>query len=167
MAERRSGGVLVAIGIFKMVKVTLLLVAAFAALRLLHRDPEAWLWHWIDRFNVDPTRPIVRKVLGGSEHVHEGTLWKVIITSFTYAVLMSVEGVGLILRKHWAEWATVFITGSLLPFELWELHKHVTATRIIALILNVAIVVYLVVRLVKQRHHPRSAPGLGRRAVAA
>jgi uncharacterized membrane protein (DUF2068 family) len=152
MAEQRSSGVLIGIGIFKLVKVVILLVAGFAAVELLHRDPQSELWRWIEHFNINPTQPIIERALGKASDVDSAELWKVIVTAFTYAVLLSIEGIGLLLKKHWAEYFTVFITGSLLPFEIWELHKGLTATRVIALIVNVAIVVYLIVRLVKQRH---------------
>src|SRR5205085_758284 len=39
------------------------------------------------------------------------------VGSFTYAVLLSIEGIGLCRRKRWAEYMTVGITASLLPFE--------------------------------------------------
>ena len=155
MAERRSGGVLIAIGIFKVVKVALLVLAGLAALKLLHRDAESEVWNWIERFNVNPTRPIVQKALGGAGQLDAKKLHEVIATSFTYAVLLSIEATGLLLRKRWGEYATVLITGSLLPFEIWELCKEVTATRVIALAVNLAIVVYLIVRLVKHRREDR------------
>lgn len=158
MAEQRSGGVLVGIGIFKLVKVAILLAAGFAALNWLHRNPEASLWRWIERFNIDPARPLVEKVLGKAETLGPRQLWKVAITSFTYAALMTVEGVGLLMRKRWAEYFTVVITGSLLPFEIWELHKRFTGERVAVLVINAAIVVYLIARLVKEKKEPRQEP---------
>ena len=61
------------------------------------------------------------------------------------------EGTGLLLRKRWAEYFTIITTGGLIPLELYELSRHVTAVKIAVLIVNVAIVAYLVARVRKTR----------------
>ena len=74
-----------------------------------------------------------------------------IIGSFVYSVLLAVEGVGLCLRKRWAEYLTVGITASLLPFGFYELSRQVTKTGVAITVVNIAVVVYLVVRLIRDR----------------
>jgi uncharacterized membrane protein (DUF2068 family) len=64
------------------------------------------------------------------------------------------EGVGLLLRKRWAEYFTIITTAGLIPLELYELAKHVTAAKIAILIINIAIVVYLVVRVRSEQTAP-------------
>jgi uncharacterized membrane protein (DUF2068 family) len=63
--------------------------------------------------------------------------------------LLLTEGVGLFLRKRWAEYLTIFVTASLIPIEIYELGKKFSATKIIVLAINVAVVIYLVVRVVR------------------
>ena len=41
--------------------------------------------------------------------------------TLTYAAVFAVEGVGLWMRRRWAEWLTTIITASLIPLEVWEL----------------------------------------------
>ena len=60
-----------------------------------------------------------------------------------YAALEATEGVGLALRRRWAEYLTVIATGVLIPFELTEVVARPTFFRVGALLVNVAIVVYL------------------------
>ncbi len=60
-----------------------------------------------------------------------------------YAVLEGVEAVGLWLMKRWAEYLTFVATTALLPLEVYELVKGVTVLKVIALVINVAIVAYL------------------------
>jgi len=69
------------------------------------------------------------------------------MASFAYAALFLTEGVGLLMRKRWAEWLTIIATASLIPFEIYEIAKHQTALRIAALVVNVAVVAYLVWRV--------------------
>jgi uncharacterized membrane protein (DUF2068 family) len=60
-----------------------------------------------------------------------------------YAVLEGVEAVGLWWQKRWAEYLTLIATALFLPLEIWELTHRVTPFKILAFIINVAVVVYL------------------------
>ena len=68
------------------------------------------------------------------------------ITAFGYAVLMGTEGVGLYLRKPWSRWFTIGATSSLIPIEIYEIVRELHVVRVLVLVVNVAIVVYLVRR---------------------
>ena len=61
-----------------------------------------------------------------------------------YAALYATEGVGLWLQKRWAEYLTTIATASLIPFEIWELTRGASATKVAALAINIAIVIYLI-----------------------
>ena len=60
-----------------------------------------------------------------------------------YAVLEGVEAVGLWLGKRWAEYLTFVATIVFVPYEIYELLKSVTALKVVALVINLAIAVYL------------------------
>ncbi len=60
-----------------------------------------------------------------------------------YALLQAAEGVGLWLQKRWAEYLAVVSTAAFLPLELYELYESVTVLKVIALVVNIAILVYL------------------------
>lgn len=77
-------------------------------------------------------------------HLKSGTLEVLIITAAIYSVIEGAEAVGLWLERRWAEYLTALATAGFLPFEVHELTKRVTALRVGALIVNVAILVYLV-----------------------
>ena len=53
------------------------------------------------------------------------------------------------LLKRWAEWLTILITGSLIPVEIWEVFRRPHVAKVALLVVNVALVGYLV-RLVKR-----------------
>jgi uncharacterized membrane protein (DUF2068 family) len=72
-----------------------------------------------------------------------GTLHLVGAAVSVYAVLEGVEAVGLWFQKRWAEYLTFIATTALLPLEVYELTRTVSPLKIIALIVNVAVVVYL------------------------
>jgi uncharacterized membrane protein (DUF2068 family) len=74
------------------------------------------------------------------------------IAAMLYGLLFATEGIGLWMQKRWAEYLTIIATGSLIPLEVYELIRRVTVPRGLALVANVAAVVYLIYRL---RHPAR------------
>ena len=45
--------------------------------------------------------------------------------------------------KRWAEYLTFVATTALLPLEIWELTRRISPFKIVALVVNLAIVIYL------------------------
>src|ERR1700693_317016 len=68
------------------------------------------------------------------------------IGAVVYALLEGTEGVGLAMRRRWAEYLTVIATGILIPYEAYEVIHKVTPFKVGALLLNVAVVGYLAYR---------------------
>jgi uncharacterized membrane protein (DUF2068 family) len=68
------------------------------------------------------------------------------IGAIAYALLEGTEGVGLAMRRRWAEYLTVIATGVLIPYEAYEVVHHVTLFKVGALLLNLAVVGYLAYR---------------------
>jgi uncharacterized membrane protein (DUF2068 family) len=62
-----------------------------------------------------------------------------------YALLEGTEAVGLWLGRRWAEYLTFLATVIFVPYEIYELVKGVSALKIIALVINLAIVAYLLI----------------------
>jgi uncharacterized membrane protein (DUF2068 family) len=60
-----------------------------------------------------------------------------------YAVLEGVEAIGLWFAKRWAEYLTFVATVVFVPYEVYELTKTITWLKVVALVINVAIAVYL------------------------
>jgi uncharacterized membrane protein (DUF2068 family) len=60
-----------------------------------------------------------------------------------YAALEAVEMVGLWLAKRWAEYLTFVATLLFVPFEVYELQSSFGTFKLVTLIVNVAVVVYL------------------------
>jgi uncharacterized membrane protein (DUF2068 family) len=60
-----------------------------------------------------------------------------------YAALEASEMVGLWLAKRWAEYLTFVATTLLVPLEVYELTEGVSAFKVATLVINVAIVMYL------------------------
>ena len=75
--------------------------------------------------------------------VQHGTLTKIGLVVAAYAALEGAEAVGLWLSKRWAEYLTFIATTLLLPLEIYELTHKLSPLKILALVINVAVVIYL------------------------
>jgi uncharacterized membrane protein (DUF2068 family) len=60
-----------------------------------------------------------------------------------YAALEATEGVGLWFNKRWAEYLTLVATTALIPFEIYEISLRISVFKVLALVINVIIVIYL------------------------
>ncbi|HET7566403.1 MAG TPA: DUF2127 domain-containing protein [Gaiellaceae bacterium] len=93
-----------------------------------------------------PTHTARGGFLGSLEHVFtlkSSTLYAVAVAAAAYAVLEGVEAVGLWYQRRWAEYLTFVATCAFLPYEVWELTRTVSPFKVVAIVVNVAIAVYL------------------------
>jgi uncharacterized membrane protein (DUF2068 family) len=143
------------IALFKLLKAILLIAVGVGALKLLHRDVASVLEHWVAMLGLDPGNQYVDRALEKAANLSPNKIKDLGVVSFIYAGLFLTEGIGLWLVKRWAEWFTVIITGSLVPFEVYEIHRHPTPIKILVLIINIAVVGYLLYRIRSERSGSR------------
>ena len=153
--EKNANSTLRLIAIFKLVKAVALIVVGISALKLIHGDAAATLTDWISKVGLNPDGRYVDKALGKVANLPPIRFRELGVGSFVYSALFFTEGVGLWLRKRWAEWFTVAITGSLIPLEIYEMHRHPTAGKALMLLINVGVVIYLLLMI---RNDDRAAP---------
>lgn len=142
---------LLLIAVFKLAKGFLLLAAALGALKLLHHDVAGIARHWINALRVDPDNFFLHRLLARLSIIDDHKLKELSVGTFIYSALSFIEGIGLALRKRWAEYFTTIVTAALLPIEIWEIYHHATTAKIIVLLINLAVVAYLIWEL--RRNH--------------
>src|SRR6202011_1333959 len=96
---------------------------------------------------ADPDNRFIHAVLMKLLAGDNPKLKKISAGTFFYAALLLTEGIGLLLRKRWAEYFTIITTASLLPLEIYEIVHRVSIAKILVLAVNAAIVWYLAVQL--------------------
>jgi uncharacterized membrane protein (DUF2068 family) len=153
MAPRRTAypNVLYLIAAFKLVKGLVLLAVAIGALRFLHKDAAVEVYRLANAFRVDPGNRYVHRLLVWLSVFNQRTLLELSIGTFFYSALFFTEGTGLLLRKRWVEYFTTIVTFSFIPLEIYELVRRTTFTRGLVLLLNIAVVIYLVFDLRRTR----------------
>ena len=145
--KRSETRVLRMIALFKLLKAAVLIAVGLGALRLIHADIATVLAHWVRVFGMDPGQRYVDSFLQKATTLTPNTIRGIGVGSFIYAGLFLTEGIGLLLLKRWAEWFTIIMTSSLLPIELYEIHRHPTEWKVLLLVLNVAVLAFLFYQL--------------------
>lgn len=139
------------IALFEAFKGGLVLVVGLGLLSLVHRDIETLAMDLMRYLQIDPTRHYPQAVLAAASHVDAARLYLLAALAFGYALLRFVEAWGLWHMRTWGEWLAILSGGIYLPFELYEVFQEVTWLRVGVLLVNAAVVAYLVrVRLVSR-----------------
>jgi uncharacterized membrane protein (DUF2068 family) len=134
---------LIVIGTAKLGEGLLFVLLGVGVIRLLQHGVVDELTKLVLALRFDPEGRVASLVLSHAALITPHRLKEITAVAFAHAALDLLEGVGLILRKMWAEFVTVAVSGFFLPLELYSLAKHVTWVRVAITLINVAVVVYL------------------------
>ena len=147
---RYDPGLLI-IGLFKLSKAVFFVGVALGALHFIHHDLSQSLTHLFNVLRFDNENRFVGLVLGKAELVTHHRIRLFSMGTALYGLLCSVEGTGLLLRKVWAEYLTLWLSVSFVPWEMYEVVRHGNAWRLGILLMNLAITAYLVWLLRRKR----------------
>ncbi|HEX2686046.1 MAG TPA: DUF2127 domain-containing protein [Kofleriaceae bacterium] len=140
------------IALFKLVKAAMLIALGIGALSM--RNDHSWLGTWIHAIAADPHGKYITELIAKIGSLNARNLEEIGIGSLLYAGVFTVEGIGLLLRKMWAEVLTVIITTSFIPLEVYELATHRSWAKAAVIVVNVLVVLYLLRRLRREHHWP-------------
>ena len=152
-ASRRRpkyGSLLRVIAVFKFIKAGLLIVLSVGVFRMIHQDLGMRLEHWVRAMLLDPGNRCVEHLLMHLSNLSPVQIRRIGLVGLLYAGLFVVEGTGLWLKRRWGEWVTIVLTGMLVPVEMYEIFHRPSAVKVLVLLLNVGIVVYLVQRILSE-----------------
>ena len=135
---------LILIGAGKLLKAVCLVLLGIGALKLLHKDLVDVATRWVYALRFDPEGRFVNLLLDKLAEVTPHRLRQISIVIFCYAGMDVIEGTGLVLEKAWAEYLTLILTASFLPWEAFEIVRHITWPKIVLTVLNALVVLYLV-----------------------
>lgn len=128
---------------FKAVKATILTMLGVALLMTRASDPVALAVRIALTIHLPLTSRLLDSAIAFLSTLTISKHTTLAMTAFAYACLMGAEGVALYFRRPWARWFTIIATGSLIPIEVYEIWRAPHPTRVIVLIVNVGVIVYL------------------------
>lgn len=96
-----------------------------------------------DQIGWDPDNSKIIRHIAEAFALSSSTLLWIAVALAAYAAIELVEAVGLWLMQRWGEYFAVVATGVFLPLEIYELTEKITVLRAVALLINVAAVIWL------------------------
>ena len=141
-----------AIILYKLVKAVLELALCFLFIGLLVGGAEAGAATLaqvlLERFTGGVPLKLAKFIVIGATTAH---VQVAAFAAFADAILSAVEGLALRAGRWWAPWLVVLATGALLPWEFFEVLAHPGWGRVVIMLINLAVVAYLL-RTVKREH---------------
>jgi uncharacterized membrane protein (DUF2068 family) len=142
-APEQDRGLLL-IGVFKLLKAVFFCCVGFGAIHLIQKNLGSELMRLVVALRRDPEGRLVQLMMEKVDLVDAHRLRQIGVGSFAYSALALTEGIGLMLQKVWAEYLTLILTVSFLPWELFELVTRPSWIRVVVLLTNLAVLGYLV-----------------------
>jgi uncharacterized membrane protein (DUF2068 family) len=142
--HRRHNRGLLLIGAFKLLEAGFFFLAGFGAFHLVHKDLADEALQLAGRLRIDPDGRLVTWVMDHIDSVSSHRLKQIGFATFFYAGIRIVEGWGLVLEKTWAEWLVIGVTVAFLPWELYEILRHMDWIRVAILLINLGVLGYLI-----------------------
>ena len=134
---------LIIIGAFKILEGTFFVLLGLGVVRLLHRDVGDLLLRLALALRIDPESHFVNLLLDKVQLLTPHKMRLISAGIFLKAGLDFLEGIGLAMEKTWAEWLTIGLTASFLPWEVFEIIRHFTWMKVGITVLNVLVLLYL------------------------
>lgn len=149
-------GSLRGIALFEAAKGLVVLALGFGLLSTLGKDVEESAEDLVLGLHLNPEGRFVRLFIRAAGEASSTELRMLVALALAYALLRFAEAYGLWHARRWGQWVAVASGAIYLPFELYELHRHVSALKIAAVGVNLAIIVYMLWLLRWQRSNPAS-----------
>jgi uncharacterized membrane protein (DUF2068 family) len=140
------------IAIYKLVKMAALLLVAAGAFGLVREARFEAFTQWLVQLPMHHGHGLLVQLVDRAVEIGPHKFVAIGLAACVYAAVFAAEGYGLWRERRWAEYLTVIVTASLLPFEIWEVVRHYSWLKLATLGANGVIVVYLVHVL----HRPRA-----------
>ena len=151
--HRRHDKGLVLIAAYKLLITLVFAGMGFGALRLIGKEVDNLLASLVSDLHFPESR-FINFLIDKASMIDDHMLRRIGTGAFCYSGLSLLESIGLYLEKAWAEYLTLLVTASFLPFEIRELIYRVTWLRVGVFAINLAVLIYLVV-IVLERHRKK------------
>lgn len=131
------------IGGFKLMLAMILLLAGVGVFHLRNADLGTLAQALLEYLHLDAQNRIINGMVESVTGLSHRKLLAIDAFTFVYAILYGIEGVGLLMRKHWAEYLVIIVTGLLIPYEIYETLFKFSILKAVVLAVNAAIMLYL------------------------
>lgn len=143
------------VALLEAAKGVLVLLVGFGVLSLIHHDVQRFAELLVAHAHLNPAARYPRIFIEVADRLTDSRLLLLAAGAGVYALARLVEAYGLWHARHWAEWFAALSGGIYVPFEIYELYQRATWLSLGALLVNSAIVVFMLyaVRRAKPGSH--------------
>lgn len=131
------------IGLFKLIEAVFFFLVGVGAIHFLHHDLGDAATRLAEKLRFDLDGRMMSWVMDHLDDITAHRLKQIGAATFFYAGLRITEGVGLVMEKVWAEYLTVGVTISFLPWEAYEIMRKPDWFRVGLLLVNLVVLAYL------------------------
>ena len=144
-ASPRNGLALIAL--FTLVKGVVLSLVGAGLLRLVDPEIATFLAPAVELLHLHGHSRLVHSLLLKVSALSSHSVFLMAYASLLYSVFLLIEGCGLWLEASWAGYMAVISTSVFLPVEFYEVLRQISLMHVTILLLNVAILGYLLAQL--------------------
>lgn len=145
-----------AVALFEALKGSAVLFAGFGLLTLVHRDAQLIAEQWVTRFHLNPASRVPRIFIETLSR-SDAHLYLLAAGAAAYSLVRFVEAYGLWRARVWAEWFAALSGGIYLPIELYEWWRHPRWLTFATVLVNMAIVFFMLRSLRRSHRRKRMA----------
>lgn len=150
-ASPQGGKVLLLVALERVVRAVVLISVGLLLLTHSHSNLQQGLLDLAHSAGLDPSRNGIARLLNKTGTLTARKLQRDGAVALGYGLLEAAESYGLLRHRRWGEYLTVVSTVLLFIPEIDELTRKPTALKVLALVINVLVVAYLLVRLTRTR----------------
>jgi uncharacterized membrane protein (DUF2068 family) len=144
------------IALLEALKGALVLIVGFGLLSFLGRDAEDFAEHLVNRLHLNPAHHYPEIFIKAMGDLNNTKLWLIAGFAAIYASVRFAEAYGLWYGRRWAEWLAALSGAVYVPVELYEIAHRASWLKFGALVINLAIVAYMVWLLTENRRRARA-----------
>lgn len=157
-SSRKEDRYLRVIALYTFGKGILLCLLAIGFLGFLHKDVDVVVGNWMSLLGFNMENRHVVGILARLDKVTDKQIREWSGITFTVAGIFLTQGSGLLLRLLWAKYLTVAVTSALIPVEIIEIFRHFGWIKVGVLAVNIGIVAFLIISLVREQKRLKQAP---------
>ncbi len=139
----------------------IVVLAGLGVFSMRHKDLWGVAESFLEFLHANPHHHYVGVFIELVSRVSDVRLWKIAVVASVYVILRFVEAYGLWYALPWAEWLAIASGTIYIPFEVADLFRRLTAFRVLVLVVNLVIVLYILRLRVEARRKRRA--GLAQR----
>jgi len=131
------------LALFEAAKGILVLLVGAGLLTLIHRNVQYEAADIVQFFHLNPARHYPEIFLKTLSNIKNINLWFLSVSAILYVIIRIAEAYGLWHDRLWATWFAVASDALFLPIETFELFERITVQRLLVLLANIALILYL------------------------